>query len=197
MRGLVMDFPDDHRARDIATQYMFGQALLVNPVFEQGARSRDVYLPAGSDWYDFYSGEKHAGGSTIKAAAPLAQMPLFVKAGAILPVGPAIQHTGESLNAPLMVNVFTGSDGRFEIYEDDGISYGYETGQWSRIPLRYDDAAATLYIGERQGAFDTMAVERSIGVRWIAAGDRAADFDAEADVTLIYSGEPLTASQRE
>ena len=197
MRGLVMDFPDDPRSRDIATQYMFGPALLVNPVYEQGARSRDVYLPAGSDWYDFYSGEKHAGGSTINAAAPLARMPLFVKAGAILPVGPAIQHTGESLNAPLMVAVFTGSDGSFEIYEDDGISYGYETGQWSRIPLRYDDAAATLYIGERQGAFDAMAVERSIGVRWIAAGDRAADFDAEADVTLTYTGEPLTASKQE
>jgi alpha-D-xyloside xylohydrolase len=176
---------------------MFGPALLVNPVYEPGARSREVYLPAGSDWYDFYSGEKYSGGSTIDAVAPLVRMPLFVRAGAILPVGPAIQHTGESLNAPLVVNIFTGSDGSFEIYEDDGVSYGYETGKWSRIPLRYDEATATLHIGERQGAFDGMAVERTIGVRWIAAGDRAADFDAAADVTLTYTGDPLTASRPE
>src|SRR5690606_15660069 len=195
MRGLVMDFPDDLRARDIATQYMFGPALLVNPVYEPGARSREIYLPAGSDWYDFHSGEKYAGGRTIDAAAPLSRMPLFVRAGAILPVGPAIQHTGESLNAPLVINVFTGSDGSFEIYEDDGVSYGYEKGQWSRIQFRYEDATGTLYIGERQGAFDAMAAERSIGVRWIVAGERAAEFDAEADITLNYTGEPLTASR--
>jgi alpha-D-xyloside xylohydrolase len=192
MRGLVMDFPDDPTARDIATQYMFGPALLVSPVYQHGGRSRAVYLPAGSDWYDFYSGEKHRGGITIEAGAPLSRMPLFVRAGSIVPTGPALQHTGQSLNAPLVLNMYTGADGSFDIYEDDGLSYAYESGQWSRIPLRYDDAAGTLHIGERTGTFDGMATERSIGVRWISGADeRAADFDAEPDAILIYDGRPL------
>jgi alpha-D-xyloside xylohydrolase len=171
MRGLAMDFPNDPKVRDIATQYMFGPALLVNPVYEYGARSRPVYLPAGTDWYDFYTGEKRAGGNTIDAKAPLSRMPLFVRSGAIVPAGPAIQHTGESLNAPVVLNVYTGADGSFEIYEDDGLTSGYEDGQWSRIPIRYDEAAGALYIGERVGGFEGMSAERSIGVRWISGPD--------------------------
>lgn len=193
MRGLVMDFPDDLNVQNIATQFMFGPALLVNPVYEYGARSRAVYLPAGSDWYDFYSGEKHAGGSTLDAQAPLARMPLFVRAGSILPTGPAIQNTGESLNAPIVLNVYTGAHGRFEIYEDDGLSYEYESGQWSRIPVSYDESAGTLTIGERVGGYTGMANDRRIGMRWISGPNpRAADFDAEPDVTVTYTGQPLT-----
>ena len=196
MRGLAMDFPNDPKVRDIATQYMFGPALLVNPVYEYGARSRPVYLPAGTDWYDFYTGEKRAGGNTIDAKAPLSRMPLFVRAGAIVPAGPAIQHTGESLNAPVVLNVYTGADGSFEIYEDDGLTSGYEDGQWSRIPIRYDEAAGALYIGERVGGFEGMSAERSIGVRWISGPDeRTTDFDAGPDATLVYSGKPLTLSR--
>lgn len=196
MRGLAMDFPDDPNVRNIATQYMFGPALLVNPVYEYGARSRKVYLPAGSDWYDFYSGEKHAGGTTVDADAPLARMPLFVREGSIVPTGPAIQHTGESLNAPIVVYVYTGADGSFEIYEDDGLSYDYENGQWSRIPFRYDESAGQLVIGARVGGFDGMAAERRIGVRFIGGpAQRAADFDAEPDVTLLYTGAPLNVDR--
>jgi alpha-D-xyloside xylohydrolase len=196
MRGLAMDFPHDLRVSDVATQYMFGPALLVSPVYEGGARSRAVYLPAGTDWYDFYSGEKHAGGTTIEADAPLTRMPLFVKAGSIVPTGPAIQHSGESMNAPLMLNVYTGADGNFEIYEDDGLSYAYETGEWSRIPVRYDDAGGTLYIGKRVGSFDGMANERSISVRWFGGpGARDGNLDAEPDLTLTYDGTPLTADR--
>lgn len=196
MRGLAMDFPDDPAVRDVATQYMFGPALLVSPVFESGARSREVYLPEGADWYDFHNGEKHAGGRTVDAKAPLARMPLFVRAGSIVPSGPAIQHTGESLNAPIVLHVYTGADGSFEIYEDDGLSYDYEEGQWSRIPVRYDEASGTLYIGERTGRFDGMAEERSIAVRWVGGPDaRAADFDVEPDVTLVYSGSPMTVER--
>ena len=193
MRGLAMDFPDDPAVRDIATQYLFGPALLVSPVYEPGADSREVYLPAGADWYDFDSGEKHAGGTTLDAPAPLTRMPLFVRAGSIVPTGPAIQHAGESLNAPLTLNVYTGAGGRFEIYEDDGLSYDYEHGAWSRIPVSYDDASGTLEVGARIGSFDGMAAQRRIHVRWIdGPGDTAADFDAEPDATLDYTGGPLT-----
>lgn len=191
MRGLAMDFGSDPKVRDINTQYMFGPSLLVNPIYEYGARSRDVYLPASSDWYDFYSGKKYRGGQNIDAEAPYARMPLFVKAGSIIPTGPAIQHTGESLNAPLTINVYTGANGSFEIYEDDGLSYGYEKGQWSRIPLSYDDASGSLTIGERVGSFEGMADKRQIKVRWITEGQSAADFDAEAAQSVEYNGEKL------
>jgi len=193
MRGLVMDFPNDAAVRDIADQYLFGPSLLVAPVTEAGAVSRSVYLPSGSDWYDFNTGEKHAGGQTIEAAAPLERMPLFVRAGSIVPTGPAIQYTGESLNAPLTLNVHTGANGAFEIYEDDGLSYGYEDGQWSRIPASYDEAAGTLTIGRRVGGFDGMAPEREIAVRWITGTETPpADFDAAPDAKLDYLGEPVT-----
>jgi alpha-D-xyloside xylohydrolase len=189
MRGLVMDFADDSRARDIATQYMFGPAFLVSPVYEHGARSREVYLPAGTDWYDFHTGERYPGGTTLQAAAPLARMPLFVRAGSIVPIGPAIRHTGESLNAPLTLLVYTGADGRFDLYEDDGVSFGYERAEWSRIPIRYDDDAGELHLGERIGGFEGMAEARKIEVRWIAGrADDAADLDALPDVTIDYTG---------
>jgi alpha-D-xyloside xylohydrolase len=194
MRGLVMDFPADPAVRDIADQYLFGPFILVSPVYEPGARSRTVYLPAGTGWYDFHSGERFAGGQAVQAAAPLARMPLFVRAGAIVPTGPEIRHTGAGLNAPIVLNVYTGSDGQFGIYEDDGLSYAYEEGRWSRIPVRYDDAAGTLHIGKRQGAgFDGMAAARSIGVRWIHGTDTPpAQLDAPPDLSVEYRGEPLT-----
>lgn len=190
MRGLAMDFGDDPKVRDINTQYMFGPALLVNPIAEFGARSRDVYLPAGNDWYDFYTGEQFAGGQTIDAAAPYTRMPLFVKAGSILPTGPEIQSTAESLNTPLTLNVYTGADGSFEIYEDDGTSYNYETGDWSRIPVRYNESLGELEIGERLGSFDGMAEHREIRVRWIAAGN-ATDLDRPPAQAVKYEGKKL------
>ena len=188
MRGLAMDFPDDPDARDIATQYLFGSALLVNPVFEQGATSRPVYLPAGKDWYDFDTGSRHAGGQTIEAPAPLTRMPIFVRAGSILPTGPELRHSGESLNAPLLLNVYAGADGAFDIYEDDGLSYAYENGAWSRIPVRYDDESGTVTIGERVGRFEGMQDERRIAVRWIDGPGPPPDADPEPDAAIDYRG---------
>ena len=192
MRALVMDFPDDRTARDVTTQFLFGPAFLVNPVSEFGARSRPVYLPAGNAWHDFNSGTVYAGGATIEAAAPLGRMPLFVRAGAIVPTGPDIQHTGASLNAPLLLQVYTGADGRFEIYEDDGLSYDYERGQWSRIPVGWDEARGRLTLGAREGGFEGMAPQRRIAVRWIdAASAPGAELDAEPDLILDYDGSQL------
>jgi alpha-D-xyloside xylohydrolase len=194
MRGMVMDFPEDPKVRDLETQYMFGPAILVAPVIEPGVERRYVYLPEGTEWYDFNSGERMPGGRVIDANAPLARMPLFVKAGSIVPTGPAIQHTGESLNAPLTLNVYTGADGSFEIYEDDGLSYGCEEGQWSRIPVNYEEATGTLTIGTREGGFEGMAEEREIAVRWISGPETVpADFDAEPAEILVYAGEAVTA----
>ncbi len=193
MRGLGMDFPADTRARSINDQYLFGPSFLVAPVYEYGARSRKVYLPSGADWYDFESGEMHKGGSEIDAAAPLARMPLFVRAGSIVPVGPAVQHTAEKLDAPITLYVYRGANGSFDLYEDDGLTYNYERGEFARIPVTYDDATGALMIGERKGTFPGLIATRTFNVRWISPGmARASSLDAPADDTLEYSGQPVT-----
>lgn len=193
MRPLVMDFPADKKAWNINTQYMFGPAFLVNPVYENKARARDVYLPAGADWYNFYTGEKLSGGQTINADAPLTQIPLFVKAGSIVPTGPLIQHVDEGLNAPITLNIYTGANGSFDIYEDDGRSVKYEQGEWSRIPVTYDDASGTVTIGDRIGSFTGMAEQRKISVRFISGANKdAANFDAAPQESIDYAGKTMT-----
>ena len=122
-------------------------------------------------------------------------MPLFVRAGSIVPVGPDIQYTAEKPGAPITLFVFTGADGSFDYYEDDGVSYGYERGEFARIPLRYDAAKGTLTIGARVGQLSGMPEERTFKVRWIKAGGKApADLDAAADATVEYKGAEVSVS---
>jgi alpha-D-xyloside xylohydrolase len=193
MRGLAMDFTGDATAREVRDEFLFGKALLVAPVYQFKARERQVYLPAGADWYDFHSGQSHAGGQSIQATAPLGRMPLFVRAGSIVPVGPDIQYTAEKPGAPITLLVFTGSDGSFEFYEDDGVSYGYEKGEFARIPLRYDAKNGTLTIGARAGSYPGMPEERTFKVRWIKPGAKApAELDAAADISVEYKGAAIT-----
>jgi alpha-D-xyloside xylohydrolase len=195
MRGLAMDFTEDTAARDVRDEYLFGKAFLVAPVYKHKARSRTVYLPGGADWYDFHSGTKSAGGQTIDAAAPLARMPLYVRAGSIVPVGADIQYTADKPGAPITLFVFTGADGSFDYYEDDGVSYGYERGEFARVPLRYDAARGTLTIGARSGSYPGMPHSRTFKVRWIKAGGKApADLDAAADSSVEYSGTAVTVT---
>ena len=197
MRGLAMDFVDDVAARDVRDEYLFGKAFLVAPVYKHKARTRKVYLPAGADWYDFHSGTKSAGGQAIDAAAPLARMPLYVRAGSIVPVGADIQYTADQPGAPITLFVFTGADGTFDYYEDDGVSYGYERGEFARIPLRYDAAKGTLTIGARSGRYPGMPESRTFKVRWIKAGGKApADLDAAADSSVEYSGTEITVASK-
>ena len=189
MRGLAMDFADDTTARDVRDEFLFGKAFLVAPVYQHKARTRQVYLPAGAEWYDFHTGTKTTGGQSVQAAAPLARMPLYVRAGSIFPVGPDVQYSSENPGGPITLFVFTGADGHFDYYEDDGVSYGYERGEFARIPLRYDAAKGTLTIGARAGSYTGMPEERTIKVRWIKAGGKApADLDAAADATVEYKG---------
>jgi alpha-D-xyloside xylohydrolase len=196
MRGLAMDFPADRAARDVRDQYLFGRSFLVAPVYEHRARERDVYLPAGADWYDFHSGTLLKGGQTVRAAAPLARMPLFVRAGSIIPTGPEIQHTAENPQAPLTLLVFNGADGQFELYEDDGVSYGYESGKFSRIPLSYDASEKKLTIGARRGSYPGMAERRTFHVRWINADAKSpSDFSARPDNSVEYTGTEIAIMQ--
>ena len=194
MRGLVMDFAGDKRAWGVDNEYMFGPAFLIAPVTEYKARSRKVYLPAGTSWYDFYSGRSIDGGQTIDAAAPYERMPLFVRAGSIVPTGPAIQFTGNNTRSPLTVSVYTGADGTFSLYEDDGVSRQYLNGKYSRIPFAWNDGAKTLIIGAREGSYSGMAGTRTIRIRWVRPG-RPLDLDA-ADLTVTYAGAPMTVRMR-
>jgi alpha-D-xyloside xylohydrolase len=170
MRPLVMDFRGDAKARDITDQFMFGPSLLVSPVTEYKARSRQVYLPAGSAWYDFWTGARSAGGQTIAADAPYDQLPVFVRAGSIVPFGPEQQYIGEKDASVLTLYVYAGANGRFSLYEDDGLTYGYERGQFSRIPIAWNEAARTLTIGRRAGTFARMVAARTFNVVLVSPG---------------------------
>ncbi|HEU0100365.1 MAG TPA: TIM-barrel domain-containing protein [Allosphingosinicella sp.] len=190
MRGLVMDFPADPAVRRLDDQYMFGPAFLVAPVTAFKARSRPVYLPRGADWYDFHSGRLYPGGRRIDADAPYERMPLFVRAGSIVPIGPAIQHSGEAPDGPITLNVYTGADGAFSVYEDDGISLQYEKGAYSRIPIRWDQGRGLLTIGRREGGWRGMTAERTFRLRWIGPG-RSSEPEARPDSTVAYRGRAI------
>lgn len=192
MRGLVMDFPADTTARNIDDQYMFGPSLLINPVCEYKAKSRKVYLPERTGWYDLYSGKYYAGGRTINAVAPYERMPLFVKEGAILPLGPDLQYTSEKPADPVILYVYTGKDGSFTLYEDEGVNYNYERGMYSTIPLTYNHKTKTLTIGERKGEFSGMLKSRTFRVTFVTAG-KAVPFDpgAKAKSEIKYSGRQI------
>lgn len=196
MRGLVMDFPADRQAWNVADQYMFGPALLVAPVTRFRAQSRAVYLPAGATWYEAHSGRTHGGGRTIDAAAPYERMPLFVRAGSIVPTGPQIQHTNEGRGGPITLHVYTGADGAFSLYEDDGVSRQYLSGAFARVPIRWNERSGTLTVGRREGSFPGMAGRREVRVRWYRPGrPRAFDPDADPDATLVYTGAQIVLAR--
>lgn len=143
MRALFMDFPDDQAVAELGDEYMFGPALLVAPVTEQGATSRRVYLPAGSDWYNYWTNERLHGGQTIDAAAPIDTIPLFVRAGSILPVGVPINSTAQA-QAIAKILVYPGANSDFELYDDDGRTYAYENGERHITHLHWNDAGHHL-----------------------------------------------------
>ena len=156
MRALVMDFTDDATAREVSDEFMFGDAFLVCPVYEYKARSREVYLPEGG-WYEFNGSQSYVeGGRTITAEAPFDYIPVYVREGSIIPMGPAIEYTAQEQNGNLRIYVYAGRDGQFTLYEDDGLTYGYENGEYANIPLKWDDSNSTLTIGKRSGSFEGM-----------------------------------------
>ncbi|RZK24253.1 MAG: DUF5110 domain-containing protein, partial [Hymenobacter sp.] len=193
MRGLVLDFNADPAVRNVADQFMFGPSLLVNPVTDYRARSRQLYLPATTGWYDFYSGQYQAGGQTLTAAAPLERLPLYVKEGAILPFGPAVQYTSEKPADVITLYVYTGKDGQFSLYEDENVNYNYEKGAFATIPLSYSEQAKTLTIGARQGTFPGMLAQRTFRVVWVGKTRPVAwNPDATTPQTVTYTGTALT-----
>ena len=185
MRPFVMDFPRDKKAIRVDNEYMFGRNLLVMPVtdslytyYDKGAhkgftsvpdvakavKNVEVYLPQGAKWYNFWTNEMHSGGQTVSMPCPIDIMPVYVKAGSILPFGPAVQYTSEKKWDNLEIRVYPGADADFTLYEDEGDNYNYEKGAFSQIRFHWDDAARTLTIGERKGDYKGMLKKRNFRI---------------------------------
>ncbi|MGK6355195.1 TIM-barrel domain-containing protein [Sphingomonas sp. DT-207] len=195
MRALAADFPADAQVRKIDDQYMFGKAFLVAPVTAHKARSRSVYFPGNGDWYDFDTGRVYRGGTRATVDAPFEHMPLFVRTGSIVPMGPVTQYVDERRDAPLTVVVYTGADGSFSLYEDDGRSTAYKEGAFSRIPISYDDRTGTVRFGRREGpGWQGMPTTRTLRVKWVTAGKPAAGDSFDAEVS--YTGNAVEVPKR-
>jgi len=193
MRHLVFDYPADPNVFNIKDQFMFGPALLVNPITSAGVTSRSVYLPAGT-WFDFWTGATVAGGAKSNADAPLSKIPLFVKAGSIIPFGPSIEYATQSAD-PIEIRVYKGQDGSFTLYEDAGDTYEYEIGKHAEIPFTWNDAQHQLTIGARTGSYTGMLATRTFNVVWVAADHGSGvGATATADRVVKYDGTQVVVS---
>jgi alpha-D-xyloside xylohydrolase len=192
MRGLIMDFNHDPKVKDIPDQFMFGDAFLVNPVSDYKANSRKLYLPAGTGWYNFYDGSYQEGGAEIEAPAPMDKMPLYVKAGSIIPIGPEIQYTLEKPADVITLFIYGGKDAQYKLYEDENINYNYENGKFSVIPISYNDATGTVSFDARQGSFTGMLVNRVFNIVLVNK-EKPVSFDPlmKPHSTLKYSGKKV------
>ncbi len=188
MRALVMDFGKDLRVKNIGDQYMFGPSLMVCPVYEYGAKSREVYFPETTGWYDFYTGKYIRGGHQETVDAPYERMPLYFREGTIMPYGPDIQYVDEKLPENITIYVYAGQNGAFSLYEDEGVNYNYEKGQYAIIPMTYDEASHTFIFEERQGEYPGMIENRTFNIVFIDKNNPR-PFDMNAQGTEIsYNG---------
>jgi alpha-D-xyloside xylohydrolase len=188
MRALPLEFSSDAGARAVSDQFMFGSALLINPVTTEGAKQRTVYLPAGSSWIDFWTGKRANGGQSITAEAPLERIPIYVRAGSIVPYGPLVESAAGKPD-PIDLRVYAGADGDFTLYEDEGDNYDYEHGTHAVIPIHWDDKSSTLNIGAREGSFPGMLEHRTFRVVVVREGrGTGIASSSEPDATVAYDG---------
>jgi alpha-D-xyloside xylohydrolase len=194
MRPLVMDFRTDVRAQNVGDQFLFGPALLVNPVTEPGAAKRHLYLP-DARWYDFWTGAPTAGGQAVDAPAPFDRIPLYVRAGSIVPMGPDVEYSTEKPADPIELRVYRGASGSFILYEDENDNYDYEKGVHATIPLAWDEARRTLTIGDRVGGFPGMLESRTFRVVFVGEGHGVGIAPSEnVDKVVQYSGKQVTVA---
>lgn len=179
MRALMMDFASDKKALDIDDSYMFGKSIFVSPV-TASVDKKNVYLPAGTDWVDFWTGEKIKGGQEVTKEVPLDIIPLFIKAGSIIPIGPEVQYATEKRWNDLEVRVYGGADGKFVLYEDENDNYNYEKGLYSTITFNWDNKKNELKIDDIKGAFWGMLKERRFNIVYAT--------DIKRTKAIIYTG---------
>jgi alpha-D-xyloside xylohydrolase len=191
MRPLIMDFYGDSIALKQPYEYMFGKALLVSPVTEPNVKEWNVYLPEPATWYDFWTGKRFNGGQTIKTSAPLDKIPLFVKAGSIIPMGKIIQYTGQKPLDTLEIRVYKGSDGTFDLYEDEGDNYNYEKGDYSVIPFKWNEKRQTLTIGEKQGQYPGNLTKRIFNVIFVNESEGFGITPGEVKKKVVYIGKEI------
>lgn len=209
MRALMMDFAADKSVLDVNDQYMFGNSFLVAPVSRpmyiraaegegvpsedfSGVQSKTVYLPAGNSWYDFWTGEKISGGQKVDKETPIDIMPLYVRAGSVIPFGPDLQYAEEKRWDSLEIRVYPGVNGSFTLYEDENDNYNYEKGVYSTIPFEWNEAKKTLTIHERKGSFPGMLKKRIFNIV-LAGGKRilGEKTGVEYDRVVEYSGKKV------
>jgi alpha-D-xyloside xylohydrolase len=191
MRPLVMDFREDTEAVNHLYQYMFGNSFLVAPVTQPDILERAVYLPETTSWYDFWTGKHFNGGQTINASAPMDQIPLFVKAGSIVPMDKISQHTGQSNADSLEIRIYQGADGSFSLYEDEGDNYNYENGKFSVVPFEYNEQNQTLVIGDREGQYPGYLKTRVFNIVLVNEDSGMGIAREEKKKTVTYSGSKI------
>jgi alpha-D-xyloside xylohydrolase len=202
MRSLAFDFRNDPKVYNIPDQYMFGPAFLVNPVTKQlysganaaaGETTRKVYLPAKTEWVDFWTGQTLAGGQTIDAPAPINVMPLFVKTGSIVPMGPNIEYATQNPSGPIELRIYPGADGWFKYYEDENDNYNYEKGKYATFTFKWNDKLKQLTISDRKGSFSGMPQKHVFHVVLVKPGHGVGgDVADNADKTVDYRGKAVT-----
>jgi len=186
MRHLVMDYRTDAKVKAIDNQFMFGQSMLINPITSAGVTKRTVYLPAGT-WYDFWTGMQYKGSQTINTDAPIDKIPVFVKAGSIIPMGPEIMYANQSVDT-IEVRVYRGANGNFTLYEDEGDTYNYEKGSYSVIPFSYNEASKELTIGDKTGSYKNMPENHNFKIIWVDVKHGTGIDPVTCDTTIHYNG---------
>lgn len=182
MRAMWLHYPEDEHVRGMGSQYLWGRDMLIAPVFEKGASSREVYLPEG-DWYDWWTNTRETGGQTVKREIDLATMPIYVRAGAIIPFDPIRQYTAEQVSDPMTIKVFRGADGQFTMYEDDGISQNYLKGEATWTRMAWDDQAKKLTLAPHKPEGTTsQTTNRTLKIELLPEGTTK---------TVNYSGDPV------
>ena len=192
MRPLVMDFAADNNALKQPYEYMFGKSMLVAPVTAPAVGQWDVYLPKGTKWYDYWKGEIYAGGQTVTADAPRNKMPLFVKAGAIIPVAKPMQYTGQMPLDTLEIRIYPGASGKFDLYEDEGDGYNYEKGEYTITPFVWNNRSRILSIGVRQGSYKNALKKRLFKILIIKPGMSTDFAQAKPDKIVVYHGKSIS-----
>jgi len=203
LRAVALEYPDDPATYDLTTQFLFGPALMVCPVttpmyygrhsqpITGASKTRAVTLPAGKAWHDFWTGSRYDGGRSIVTAAPLETIPLFVRAGSIIPMGPVMQYATEQSADPLEIRIYDGADGTFTLYEDENDNYHYEQGKCATIPFVWNDAKHVLTIGERQGEFPGMLKERTFRIVRVCPGRGVGDRETTEAGIVRYTGKSI------
>jgi alpha-D-xyloside xylohydrolase len=202
MRSLAFDFRNDSNINSIPDQYMFGSSFMACPVtermisLEKGVPlkpTRKVYLPKSVIWYDFWTGDQIPGGQSIDAPAPIETMPLYIKAGSIIPIGPYLQYATEKPADPLEIRIYPGANGEFLLYEDENDTYNYERGAYSTISFKWNDKTRKLFISKRNGSFQGMLTERNFRIILVGKGKgHGVEITQVPDKTLLYNGQELT-----